>query len=104
MNINEKPATNTPSYAELAAIEAGLPLQYADRLRGETYGELLKDAQDLMQDYKAAHFTPPMGNPDPRPSNTTDPLSQTQRQFAEALEEAKQGIPNREGWIPLRLD
>ena len=47
MSFKDTPMPNGPSYAELAAEAAGLPIEHADRLHGETYEELLNDARDL---------------------------------------------------------
>ena len=95
---------HTPTYAEVAAIKAGLPIEHAGHLRGETYEELLQDAKWLKSQYRPD--APPLGNPDARPDPHYDPVkTQMQRyaaQFARALEEAdsKPGF----GWKPLLFD
>lgn len=47
------------------AVEAGLGIKYADRLRGENEEEWKEDAAALAKDFKAAQPTPPLGNPEP---------------------------------------
>lgn len=51
------------------ALAAGLKIDYADRLRGENAEEWEKDAKLLAKDFAASHSAPPLGNPEPRPSN-----------------------------------
>lgn len=46
------------------AIEAGLRMEYASRLRGENEEEWKADAAALAKDFKAAHTAPPLGNPE----------------------------------------
>ena len=95
----------TPTYAEVACVRAGLPMRYADRLRGETFKELYDDAVSMKTHYRA--YAPPLGNPDPRPND--DPRSQQQlqatklvKQFADAFREAEQ-VRGSE-WVPLIFD
>ena len=47
------------------AINAGLRMEYANRLRGETEDEWKADAEALAKDFAAAHQTPPLGNSEP---------------------------------------
>lgn len=47
------------------AIGAGLRMEYASRLRGETEEEWEADAAALAKDFAAAHQTPPLVNPEP---------------------------------------
>ena len=47
------------------ALTAGLKIEYADRLRGETPEEWKADAEILAKDFAASHTAPPLGNPDP---------------------------------------
>ena len=51
------------------ALNAGLKAEYADRLRGENADEWKADAELLAKDFKAAHQTGPLGNPDPKPAD-----------------------------------
>ena len=48
------------------AINAGLRMEYANRLRGETEEEWKADAEALAKDFAAAHQTPPLGNSEPK--------------------------------------
>lgn len=47
------------------ALAAGLKIDYADRLRGETAEEWKKDAETLAKDFAASHSTAPLGSPEP---------------------------------------
>lgn len=47
------------------ALQAGLGIQYADRLRGESEEEWKKDAEVLAKDFKAAHQSAPLGSNEP---------------------------------------
>lgn len=58
------------------AVEAGLGMKYADRLRGETEEEWRNDAAVLAKDFAAAH-TPPLGNSEP-PAQTKTTRDQLQ--------------------------
>lgn len=52
------------------ALAAGLKIDYADRLRGETEDEWRADAEALAKDFASAHYTPPLGSGEPTISNT----------------------------------
>ena len=54
------------------ALAAGLKIEYADRLRGETAEEWKKDAQELAKDFSAAHITAPLGSPEPITNKETN--------------------------------
>ena len=47
------------------ALAAGLKIDYADRLRGDTAEEWKADAETLAKDFATAHITAPLGNPEP---------------------------------------
>lgn len=47
------------------ALAAGLKIDYADRLRGETAEEWKKDAETLAKDFAASHSTAPLGSSEP---------------------------------------
>ena len=47
------------------AVNSGLDIKYADRLRGETEEEWKQDAEELAKDFKAARTVAPIGNPEP---------------------------------------
>lgn len=66
------------------ALAAGLKIDYADRLRGETAEDWRKDAEALAKDFATAHITVPLGNPDPVPANG----STTRQKFAEWMAES----------------
>lgn len=61
------------------ALAAGLKIDYADRLRGETAEEWQKDAEALAKDFAAAHVTAPLGSQEP--TNTETPSARSS--FAE---------------------
>ena len=65
------------------AIAAGLKIDYADRLRGETAEEWKADAELLAKDFGAAHLTAPLGSPEPAGSNKQN----TSKQFADWFSE-----------------
>ena len=65
------------------ALAAGLKIEYADRLRGETADEWKQDAEALAKDFATAHITAPLG--DPEPQNTGTPS--TRDKFAEWMNE-----------------
>ena len=65
------------------ALAAGLKIDYADRLRGETADEWKADAEALAKDFAAAHITAPLGNPDPIPADD----KATRKQFADWMAE-----------------
>jgi uncharacterized protein (DUF342 family) len=48
------------------AIEAGLKIDYADRLRGETAEEWKADAQALAKDFASSHVAAPLGSNEPK--------------------------------------
>lgn len=66
------------------AISAGLKMDYASRLRGDTEEEWRKDAELLAKDFSAAHVVTPIGSPEA--SQTGRPS--TREQFAEWFKEA----------------
>lgn len=66
------------------ALAAGLKLDYADRLRGETADDWKKDAEALAKDFAAARVTAPLGNPDPIPADTAT----TRQKFADWMAES----------------
>jgi len=47
------------------ALAAGLRMEYADRLRGETEEEWKEDAKVLAKDFAQAHYSAPIGNAEP---------------------------------------
>ena len=51
-------------------VGAGLRMDYASRLRGETEEEWRADAEALAKDFAAAH-TPPLGSSEPKPDKKT---------------------------------
>lgn len=65
------------------AIEAGLNMKYASRLRGETEAEWKEDAAELAKDFKAAHVTAPIGSPEPIQTQNAG----TRKQFADWMSE-----------------
>lgn len=48
------------------AINAGLDIKFADRLRGETTDEWKKDAEELAKDFAMAHRVAPLGSNEPQ--------------------------------------
>lgn len=48
------------------ALAAGLRVEYADRLKGETSDEWKADAEMLAKDFAAAHTTAPLGSNEPQ--------------------------------------
>jgi len=54
------------------ALAAGLKIDYADRLRGENADEWKADAEVLAKDFAAAHYTAPLGNPEPTITEDTN--------------------------------
>ena len=54
------------------ALNAGLKIEYAERLMGENEDEWKKDAETLAKDFAAAHRTAPLGNPEGAPAEMTD--------------------------------
>lgn len=53
------------------ALAAGLDMKYVDRIKGENEEEWKADAEMLAKDFAAAHRTPPIGNPEPKPTPAT---------------------------------
>lgn len=47
------------------ALQAGLKIEYADRLRGETEEEWKADAEALAKDFASSHVTAPLGTNEP---------------------------------------
>ena len=84
---DEKIAEGEKYRADLAktriASAAGLKLEYADRLRGDTEEEWKEDAEILAKDFKASHLTPPIGNPEPENNSKPDPA----KKFAAWMDE-----------------
>ena len=48
------------------AIEAGLKMEYASRLQGETAEEWKADAQALAKDFASSHVAAPLGSNEPK--------------------------------------
>lgn len=65
------------------ALAAGLKMEYADRLRGDSAEEWKKDAEALAKDFAAAHVTAPLGNPEPVKTEGPD----VAKKFAAWMEE-----------------
>ena len=65
------------------ALAAGLKIDYADRLRGETAEEWKADAEALAKDFATAHITAPLGNPEPKVTKE----SSARDRFVEWMEE-----------------
>lgn len=65
------------------ALAAGLKMEYADRLRGDTAEEWKADAEFLAKDFAAAHVTAPLGSSEPTITNETS----TREKFAEWMSE-----------------
>ena len=51
------------------ALEAGLKIEYADRLRGENTEEWKADAEALAKDFASSHVTAPLGSNEPELTN-----------------------------------
>ena len=51
------------------ALQAGLKIEYADRLRGETEEEWKADAEALAKDFASSHVTAPLGSNEPELTN-----------------------------------
>ena len=66
------------------ALAAGLRIEYADRLRGETAEEWEADAKELAKDFAAAHLTAPLGSPEP----TVTGQKPTREKFAEWMDQS----------------
>lgn len=73
--LTEKDSTiakyETDSVKTKIALEAGLRIEYADRLRGETEDEWKADAAALAKDFASAHSTMPLGTSEPPGSKKT---------------------------------
>lgn len=52
------------------ALKAGLKIDYADRLRGETEEDWEKDAEILAKDFRANSYIPPSASHEPVASST----------------------------------
>lgn len=65
------------------ALAAGLKIEYADRLRGETAEEWEKDAKALAKDFATAHAVAPLGSQEP----TITGKGSARDRFAEWMEE-----------------
>jgi len=65
------------------ALAAGLKVEYADRLRGETAEEWEADAEALAKDFRAAHIPAPLASNEP---TITKPID-TAEKFATWMEE-----------------
>ena len=66
------------------ALAAGLKIDYADRLRGDTAEEWKADAETLAKDFATSHMTAPLGDPEPVSTGKRT----TQDKFAEWFNEA----------------
>lgn len=53
------------------ALDAGLKIEYADRLRGENADEWKADAESLAKDFAANHVTAPLGSNEPEMTEKT---------------------------------
>lgn len=58
----------TAALKQRIAGETGIPFTLADRLVGENEEDLRKDAETLLKHVKPQQKTPPMRNPDAKPS------------------------------------
>lgn len=65
------------------ALAAGLKVEYAERLQGETAEEWKKDAETLAKDFAAANVIAPLGSSEP---DITEKAS-TAKQFADWMHE-----------------
>lgn len=75
------------------ALAAGLKMEYADRLRGETAEEWEADAKILAKDFAAAHRTAPIGGSEPTPAKNekTRKLTDHQEAFRDMLSQMDDG-------------
>ena len=75
------------------ALAAGLKMEYADRLRGETAEEWETDAKILAKDFAAAHRTAPIGGSEPTPAKNekTRKLTDHQEAFRDMLSQMDDG-------------
>lgn len=65
------------------ALAAGLKIEYAERLQGETAEEWKKDAEVLAKDFAASHTTAPLGSNEPTITKESSPSAK----FAEWMKE-----------------
>jgi len=65
------------------AIEAGLKVEYAERLRGDTEEEWRADAEALAKDFAASHVVAPLGTGEPQITKEAS----TREKFAEWMSE-----------------
>ena len=74
--IEESASYRTDLAKTKIALKAGLRIEYADRLRGETEEEWTADAEALAKDFATAHQTPPLVNSETKPKkpSTKDQL------------------------------
>lgn len=79
--LTEKDSTiakyETDSAKTKIALAAGLRIEYAERLRGETEEEWKADAEALAKDFASAHSTMPLGTSEP-PGSKKTPKDQLQ--------------------------
>lgn len=69
------------------ALAAGLKIDYADRLRGETAEEWKADAELLAKDFAASHVSVPLGSSEPKITESNDDKNSIARaKFAEWME------------------
>lgn len=67
------------------ALAAGLKIDYADRLKGETPEEWKADAELLAKDFASFHQTAPLSKNEPRDMNS-DPDKAASKMFADWAE------------------
>ncbi len=60
-----------------AALKAGLPSEWADRLKGKTYDEMLADAQELAKTLPQLKVAPKVPPTNPANGQTTDKTQET---------------------------
>ena len=68
-NLAESAKYKTDLEKTRIALEAGLKIEYADRLRGETEEEWKADAKALAKDFASSHVTAPLGSNEPELTN-----------------------------------
>jgi chromosome segregation ATPase len=64
-NLAESAKYKTDLEKTRIALQAGLKIEYADRLRGETEEEWKADAEALAKDFASSHVTAPLGTNEP---------------------------------------
>lgn len=64
-NLAESAKYKTDLEKTRIALQAGLKIEYADRLRGETKEEWEADAEALAKDFASSHVTAPLGSNEP---------------------------------------